>query len=865
MLFLSIVINLIIAACLYPELFTKLDMRLVQGHETCGPMQYVFYLIGQFYQGNIQLFNRYDLLNGSYAQLSVGLYTPFNFVIALGYVVLSPFVKDPAQFFHHWYLLAFHGLGLILRTFGIYLLTRYMTKSRLTALITTILVNCFCAIAMIHLGGLCISSVYNYLPLLMFCLVYFWDTRSFKAVIASILVFLFAANNALYVGLGFFYQTVHLFLFDMLMIWLIFQRRQKPLVKDKVNWLKVSQACLVAILIFLPVIWWGTNVISDFEMVGTGLGGSEGRFSRIYNPHAMMHDPLRYFVSSQQVFSHAVDFTTSGWYLSGIFLGITIMVLSAIGLILGKHPYKPIFITAAIMMAFLNVPSNQGGWMMWAHWLDALTNPFCFLVRSFHYAVLLWYLTLAVPVCLGINACIAIIKKDTTKIYAKRINFIKGVLGSLIIACAYIANPLVKVYAMKVLVIFFIFFILFDLKQIKAALRVWLALALFTMVMAVEFSVLKQYINTPSVDMNGAYWDGLRVKPRVFSPMYTPPVPMILDYQNPRILPVRFFYRTDDQVVFPLLVEFQGMFGQFYQYMPLVLRLERDTSIYVPRLKVFKDINKDKHIQQYIRRDGRIMFMADAAILPNQDHFATILSGNLDRRIVQAEGENLDKVKNFNGLILPAPLPVNFKRNEYMFSLNLAKMQKKEKNIEYQWALPDDFPRYLSTTVFTPDVQLWQLSIGAQPLIPAQGALVAPFTFDVNNVRDGYLTVLMPATSPIKQDSLSLRVDTPEALLDVWRNTQDEFGFTYQVKRDGWWVMHMPYDPKWQLTIDGVRTPISKINGYFIGAPLKAGEHQILLTYWPDSPLRILIVVAVIAALIAMFIVFRKLYRWAHE
>ena len=35
-----------------------------------------------------------------------------------------------------------------------------------------------------------ISEVYNYLPLLLFCLVYYWDTRSFKAIMAAVLVFL---------------------------------------------------------------------------------------------------------------------------------------------------------------------------------------------------------------------------------------------------------------------------------------------------------------------------------------------------------------------------------------------------------------------------------------------------------------------------------------------------------------------------------------------------------------------------------------------------------------------------------------------------------------------------------------------------
>lgn len=867
MLLLAIIINFIVAAWAYPELFTHLDLRMVQGHETGGPMQYVFYLISQFYQGGVQLFDRYDLFNGSFTQLSVGLYTPINFIIAGGYVLLSPLVKNPAQFFHHWYLFAYYGSGLALRTFGTAILAFYMTKSRLVAIMTSVWVNGFCTITLIHMGGLCISEVYNYLPLLLFCLVYYWETRSFKAIIASVLVFLLAVNNGLYVGLGYFYQTLHLFLFDMLMIWLIFQRGRKPLLSDSFKFKTAGKVVLVAALVLLPVWWWGKNLVTDFEVFNSGLGGSQGRFQRIYDPPAMMKDPNRYFIPSEQVFSHAYDFTTSGWYLSGAFLGITTMVLAAIGLVLAKHSYKFVFITAAVMMGFLNVPSNQGqgGWMMWAHWVDTVTNPFCFLVRSFHYSVLLWYLTLAIPLCLGLQSCMAIVKKNFYSIYASRINLLKGVLAGIIGGCLFIPDPHIKAYAIKILSLFLIFFVIFDNRKYKNSSRILLGSILFLAVMSIEFSVLKQYINTKSVDMNWAYWDGLRVKPRVYSYMYTSPVPMVLDYQNPRILPVRFFYRTDTHVVFPLLLEFQGTFGQFYRFMPLALRLERQSSMYIPRMKIFKDIDKDKQIQEYIGRDGRVMYMADAAIAPNQKDYDAILASGLDRRVVQVQGAHLDRVQNLRDVRLPPVSPEYFKQHDYVFPSALGAARGKPEGIEYQWKLPKDFPRYLSTAVFTTDVYLWHLSVGAKQLIPAQGDLVYPLTFDVNNVRDGYVTVLMPRDMPIGQGTVELHVWTPAQLVNVWRNTQDEFGFTYHVPRGGWWVMHMPFDPKWRLFIDGNKTPLSKINRYFIGAPLSAGEHQILLTYWPDSPLRGLIVVSVLTALVIMFIVFRWTNQWYRE
>ncbi len=865
MMIAAMLINLVVAAWLYPEFFTHLDFRLVEGNETCAPMQGVFSLISQFYQGGLQLFDRYDLINGAYTQLSVGMYTPVYFLIALGYIILSPLVKQPALFFHHWEVFAYFTFGLLLRTFGTYLLAFYMTKSRLTAVITTVWVNCFCAIALIHLGGLSISMVHDYLPLLLFCLVYYWETRSFKAIVASVLVFLLAVNNGVLYGLGYFYQTLHLFLFDMLIIWFLFQRGRKPLLKDKINWNTVVKVAAVAFVILLPVWFWAQSLVHDFEMAGSGLGGTQGRFNRIYNPVAMMHDPLRYFVSAKDILSHAYDFTVSGWYLNATFVGITSIVLAVIGLTLAKHSYKYVFMTSAVMMGFLNVPSTQGGWMVWAHWIDTVTDPFCFLVRTFHMSLLLWYLTLAIPICLGVRACIAIVRQQFDKIYANRIDYLKGALLGLLAGSFFIPNPQIKNYAVDVLGLFLVFLIVFDTRKFSVSTRIRTAAVLFLVIMGIEFRALNTYIHTPSVDMNMMYWDGLRIKPRIYQPMYSPAVPMVLDYQNPRVLPVRFFYRADSQVIFPLLVELEGMFGQFYGYMPLATRLAQEGSLYVPREKIFKGVDKDGLIQEYIHRDGRIMYMADAAIAPDPQKFAAILASHLDRRVVQAEGGHAELIQNFKDLNLPAALPQNFLRHDYAFTLEKARSRRRPEGMEYQWPLPKDFPKYLATGVLTPDVYLWHCLVNGRELLPAQGALVYPGTFDVNNLRDGYMTVLLSQDDVLGPEPLQLHVLTPAELKEVWRNTEDQFGLTYTAARDGWWVIHMPYDPHWQLFVDGLKTPVTQINHYFIGTPLSAGEHKILLSYWPESPLRALVLLSTLMAWAVMAFVFRTTYRWGME
>ena len=52
-----------------------------------------------------------------------------------------------------------------------------------------------------------------------------------------------------------------------------------------------------------------------------------------------------------------------------------------------------------------------------------------------------------------------------------------------------------------------------------------------------------------------------------------------------------------------------------------------------------------------------------------------------------------------------------------------------------------------------------------------------------------------------------------------------------QVKQDGWFVLAVPYDIGFHVTVDGKETAYSRTDTDFLGFPITQGKHQISITY----------------------------------
>ena len=150
--------------------------------------------------------------------------------------------------------------------------------------------------------------------------------------------------------------------------------------------------------------------------------------------------------------------------------------------------------------------------------------------------------------------------------------------------------------------------------------------------------------------------------------------------------------------------------------------------------------------------------------------------------------------------------------------------------VEYSLPLPDGFPRYMATNLFSADRDSIRLRIGNRELAPAQGHLIRSDTFDVRNVETDRLVVALPAEQPV-DTRMTLSVSTDGLLKDVEPNRNDATGLHVVAPTDGWLVWRTPYEDGWQAMINGRAVPISIANRTSMAVPVTAGQNDVLMSY----------------------------------
>ncbi len=68
-------------------------------------------------------------------------------------------------------------------------------------------------------------------------------------------------------------------------------------------------------------------------------------------------------------------------------------------------------------------------------------------------------------------------------------------------------------------------------------------------------------------------------------------------------------------------------------------------------------------------------------------------------------------------------------------------------------------------------------------------------------------------------------------LLDKDKTTKDKIQGTIAMKKDGYFVLSIPYDKGFHISVDGKKIAYEKVNTAFLGFPLKSGHHLIEITY----------------------------------
>ncbi len=843
--------SFLFVAALYPSLLIFHQESYMYGHDTEIPFENTFTIVSQFYHGGLQLWDRFGQMNIAYYHLSSGVYTLANCFTAFLYILLAPMFSHPSEAFHSVYTVGFHGFTIFIRTVGGYLLLRRLGLGPTAIFLSVIHLNTFLSVQ--AYSGLLTNNLYSYLPLAMYFLLCFFENFRLHQFLLVLLALTITVANSVLIALGYFYVVVHFFIVSCIIWRIIFKKSWPPLRLFRGKWkaglnrkniLKFLGITGICFMIMLPNLYLAQSLQKDFFIDNSGLGGTTGRMQEAFNIAKYFTrgityiDPKTFLIRSIDYLDQAVG---EGW----MFMGIGTLLLSLLGLVFTKDSRKHIFFWSILFIIFLNADTNPSAVTSAVHWINVLTNPFQFLLRSLHMpAVLMPYLFFPL-IGLGWEAVRSLSAGKTESVYLKRL----PVMLMLLIPVIFVPARL-RMYAASTSLLLLIFFYCFGRKKepvgaLTTRGRKTLAFGIFLIFLFIDFKALAIVLDHPwrfKGKIAPAHYKGLEG-----------PVPFVADYQNPRILPFPEYYRLARPVE-PVIFSDQNSYGLFYHFTSLD-RNFRIPNAYEPRHISYKGLYKDVYIRPYLLRDKRLLFFAGQAIpafdLENSK-MAEVLG---TRKVIMVDLVAMDlkraveQIRSLKGAResgMP-PLP----KWTWDFSFEQARRRTAGEDVEYSFDLPADFPSYLATNVFTDDRHRFSLRLGARQLWATQGKIIGPFAFDVQNMRSHKLVLSLPADWDVRHQTLSLEAKPFVGISDIWRNEFDNLGFNYQAPDDGWLVFNYPYDKKWRLTMDGQPVQLFKVNRYFLGTPVNRGEHQLLLQYWPDTPLRVMMGVSIIFTVVA--------------
>jgi hypothetical protein len=293
------------------------------------------------------------------------------------------------------------------------------------------------------------------------------------------------------------------------------------------------------------------------------------------------------------------------------------------------------------------------------------------------------------------------------------------------------------------------------------------------------------------------------------------------------------------------------MQGNFFRYTYLE-KFYSPATQYTPRHVAYGPLSRSPELQEYLKRNSSLTFLAEHAVRADRASLQSILGRNLERRVVLVEGEEDGRVLGQ----LPAQLGKEAARRKsaavWTFSLSDAKPAGDK---TYVITLPASFPATLATGIFSPDRENLSLQVGAQALQPAQGWITRPLQYDVQNIKKGTLRFSLPsggALDPGTPVTLRYSSSAPLNSLSAIIYEPDRMKFSLESERDGWLVLHQPFDPKWRLKINGADARIYRANLAFMATPVAKGTAVVELEYLPFSYLRVFLAISLLLSIVVM-------------
>jgi hypothetical protein len=844
---LTLLVSLLFAAAVlvsvaaYPEVFVMFKHGVVTWSDYNVEYVLTFVLTQFFYQGGIQLWDYYGQIPFDYTLATFGLFKFQNVMTALCYYLLAPFSDYSAELYHHVFIWAYLFSHLFLRVTGIFLLLTRVTGNVWILSAGTVLFSVFFSQPAFLWG----SFSFSYVPLFLYFILRFFERLELSYLSAMFLFFVVCLGTSI-IHTGYMYVAVHFFVISAL-AWSLVVNRQgwRDLISrcKGFQWFHWRNAVFLLLIALVVVGPYAYCVKVGFKEVAFEEANS--RISELFSIsfyfkklQISLADP-RFFFKDTLNFEWAMNPT--------VFFGCAIFILALTGLVLSRKSVKWVFGLAVLLLWLLNHPRESLNIGHIAHWINALTNPIKNFPRSYYvssYVSLAYFL---MPLAaLGVAELLAL--------YRGRQHSHRrwGILIASIILLMVTSAPLLPADSRHYLlasagaaVVSMAWFAWRRSPSARRSLAATIVLiCLADIGLVIDYS--KQLFSRST-----------EIKPAIFA--IAPKAGSVgFEFHNPKIFPFKeyatshFSFDDETHLWFP-----RGLSGNVHHMIN-----HKINFLYInghsPRHKAYEQWIDDKEMADYIEQNTRVVYLAQQAVKASPGTMGWITSSGHAQDVVMVDDPsgklNLperprEELVKFNEEIRYAQEAGLFKFDTMLHNTYHVKGDM----IIFIMGLPKEFPKHLSTTLFPEDQK--SLHFYAQlpdkswlEFTPAQGDLIRPYTFDVQNIKEGQLTAAIPKNTYLSKLNYNFlfAYDRNEGVLNIWRSQYDNLGMTYRAGRDGWLVFQYPYSAHWKITIDGKGTDYYRVNKSFIGVPVSKGDHKILVQYNPGSFLRTALLLSVI-------------------
>lgn len=826
----------------YPEIFITFQISFLQWSDICCEYILNFVLLRSFYQGGVQLWDYFGQMPLTYTYATFGLFHFQNLVTSLLYIVAAPFFERSAELYHHVFAWANLLSSLALRLSGIFLVLRAISIPRWILIPATILFAVFFSAPAFAWGTFHMS----FFPIFMYFILRFAQTVQLRFLIATALFFLICLSNGI-IHTGYLYIGMHFFVISCL-AWSVLYNREAwraCLERVKLSSKKRIISAIAVIGLAAAVLAGPYAYIIRFCLGDIAFGAENSRIHQMFNPDFYFRTLELHLGDPRFFFKDTLDFLSTDYH----FLGWTLWFLAICGLVLSRNRIKWLFLWAIVFLWLINHPRDHVNIGTVAHWINFLTNPLKSLCRAYYIGTYTMLPYLLMPLAaLGIEGLRALEDHD---VHARKSWTVIGVLTVWFAAITWpYLPPAPKFYLIG-------YTIFLTVVVTWAALRYSPFIKITLMCLLVLGTLTDIGLTVDKIKKHNALH--YQIKP-VDLQVTAQSGPVITEFENPKVTPLRefqttdFFFKDETYLWFP-----QGLGNNFSNMTNPILNF-LFLNGHTPRHFEFREWPNDTEMLNYVRQNKSTFWVAAVAVNAQPGTLGQIINAGLTHDVVMIDdplaGHRLSD--RWPDGLRPSQEPA-VKATTFSGTIQQLQWSPKNELAFFTVRLPQEFPHHLTSSWFADHQRFLRLSLpspGEKPVFlnETQGRLIKPYTFDVQNIQEGTLQAALPADEQFLNERFVLEYPSTErdGVYHVGLMTNDKIGFDYRAVRDGWFVMHYPYDPKWKITLDGRVIQYYRANKSFIAFPITKGDRSILIEYWPHSYLREWLAVSALTATIGM-------------